>query len=240
MATPIPINQCEFTLAEVVEATAGTFVAANSSVSFGGGVQGKRPPAGDAVQSGYRSGAGSVGNIRGVSIDTRSIEAGSIFIALRGEASDGHNYLPQAAAGGAVAAIVETGRRHPALDCIEVADTLSALGRLASHHLARTREFYERYGAKTIVIARFVPIVRTFAPFVAGIGQMRYARFLFYNVAGGVGWIVILVAGGYLFGNIPVVRRNFSLVIFAIIVLSILPALVEVARQRRRGGAAAR
>src|ERR1700731_3584431 len=100
MATPIPINQCEFTLVEVVEATVGTFVAANSSVSFGGGVQGKRPPAGDAVQSGYRSGAGSAGNIRGVSIDTRSIEAGSIFIALRGEASDGHNYLPHAAAPG--------------------------------------------------------------------------------------------------------------------------------------------
>ena len=111
---------------------------------------------------------------------------------------------------------------------------------LNRHHLARTREFYERYGAKTIVIARFVPIVRTFAPFVAGIGQMRYARFLFYNVAGGVGWIVILVMGGYLFGNIPMVRRNFSLVIFAIIVLSILPALIEVARQRRRRGAAAR
>jgi membrane-associated protein len=110
---------------------------------------------------------------------------------------------------------------------------------LNRRHLERTHAFYERYGAKTIVIARFVPIVRTFAPFVAGIGQMRYARFLLYNVAGGVGWIVILVAGGYLFGNIPVVRRNFSLVIFAIIVLSILPALVEVARQRR-GGAATR
>jgi membrane-associated protein len=111
---------------------------------------------------------------------------------------------------------------------------------LNRRHLERTHEFYERYGAKTIVIARFVPIVRTFAPFVAGIGQMRYTRFLFYNVAGGVGWIVTLVAGGYLFGNIPVVRRNFSLVIFAIIILSILPALIEVARQRRRGGSGAR
>jgi UDP-N-acetylmuramoyl-tripeptide--D-alanyl-D-alanine ligase len=139
MATPIPINQCEFTLAEVVDATGGIFVATNSSVSFGGGVQGKRPPAGDAVQSGYRSGAGSAGNIRGVSIDTRSISKGSIFVALRGEASDGHNYLPQAAARGAVAAIVETGRRHPALDCIEVEDTLAAIGRLARRHLVRTR-----------------------------------------------------------------------------------------------------
>jgi UDP-N-acetylmuramoyl-tripeptide--D-alanyl-D-alanine ligase len=139
MATPIPINQCEFTIAEVVDATFGTFVATNSSVSFGGGVQGKRPPAGDAVQSGYRSGAGSVGNIRSVSIDTRSISKGSIFVALRGEASDGHDYLLQAAASGAVAAIVETGRRHPALDCIEVQDTLAALGRLARRHLVRTR-----------------------------------------------------------------------------------------------------
>jgi membrane-associated protein len=111
---------------------------------------------------------------------------------------------------------------------------------LNRRHLERTHAFYERYGAKTIVIARFVPIVRTFAPFVAGIGQMRYARFLFYNVAGGAAWILILVAGGYLFGNIPVVRRNFSLVIFAIIALSILPAVIEVGRQRwgaKRGAA---
>jgi membrane-associated protein len=103
-------------------------------------------------------------------------------------------------------------------------------------HLERTRRFYERYGAKTIVIARFVPIVRTFAPFVAGIGRMRYGRVAAYNVAGGVGWVVILTLGGYLFGNIPVVRRNFSLVILAIIVLSILPAVIEVIRERRRLG----
>jgi UDP-N-acetylmuramoyl-tripeptide--D-alanyl-D-alanine ligase len=137
MATPIPINQCGFTLAEVVEATGGTFILAGSTVSFGDGIQGERPPAGDAIQSGYRSGAG---NVRGVSIDTRSIEAGSIFVALRGETSDGHDYLPQAAALGAVAAIVATGRRHPALDCIEVEDTLAALGRLARRYLVRTRK----------------------------------------------------------------------------------------------------
>ena len=106
---------------------------------------------------------------------------------------------------------------------------------LNRRHLERTHAFYERYGAKTIVIARFVPIVRTFAPFVAGIGRMRYGRFLLYNVAGGLGWIVLLTTGGYLFGNIPMVRRNFSLVIFVIIILSILPAVIEVARQRRRG-----
>src|SRR5262245_1157486 len=101
-------------------------------------------------------------------------------------------------------------------------------------HLERTHRFYERHGAKTIVIARFVPIIRTFAPFVAGIGRMTYARFAAYNIAGGIGWIASLTLAGYLFGNIPVVRNNFSLVIFAIIAISILPALVEVLRQRRQ------
>jgi UDP-N-acetylmuramoyl-tripeptide--D-alanyl-D-alanine ligase len=126
MATPIPINQCEFTLAEVVEATGGTFVlnAAQGTGSFGDGESGKRPP---------------TGNIVGVSIDTRSLKAGALFVALHGAASDGHDYLAQAAALGARAAIVATGRHHPALDCVEVADTLDALGRLARRHLARTR-----------------------------------------------------------------------------------------------------
>jgi UDP-N-acetylmuramoyl-tripeptide--D-alanyl-D-alanine ligase len=126
MATPIPINQCEFTLAEVVEATGGTYVlnAAQGTVSFGDGESGARPP---------------TGNIVGVSIDTRSLAAGALFVALHGAASDGHDYLAQAAALGARAAIVATGRRHPALDCIEVDDTLDALGRLARRHLARTR-----------------------------------------------------------------------------------------------------
>jgi membrane-associated protein len=104
---------------------------------------------------------------------------------------------------------------------------------LNREYLDRTHEFYERHGPKTIVIARFVPIIRTFAPFVAGIGRMTYARFALYNVTGGVGWIVILTVGGYLFGNIPVVRQNFTLVIFAIIALSILPGLIEVLRHRR-------
>ena len=89
------------------------------------------------------------------------------------------------------------------------------------------------------MIARFVPIIRTFAPFVAGIGRMTYARFVLYNVAGGIGWILSLTLAGYLFGNIPLVRKNFSLVIFAIIIISILPALVEVLRQRRRARTAA-
>ncbi len=101
-------------------------------------------------------------------------------------------------------------------------------------HLQRTHEFYERYGGKTIVIARFVPIVRTFAPFVAGIGKMTYGHFLAYNVIGGVAWVVGFVMTGFWFGNIPVVKRNFTFVIFAIIVVSVLPAVIEVIRQRAR------
>jgi membrane-associated protein len=101
-------------------------------------------------------------------------------------------------------------------------------------HLERTHEFYERYGGKTIVIARFVPIIRTFAPFVAGIGKMTYGHFLAYNVFGGLLWVLLLVLGGYYFGNIGIVRRNFSLVILAIVVISIMPGLIEALRQRAR------
>jgi membrane-associated protein len=105
---------------------------------------------------------------------------------------------------------------------------------LNRRHLERTHEFYERYGPITIVLARFIPIIRTFAPFVAGIGRMTYARFALYNVAGGVAWIAIFVLGGYAFGNIPVVKRNFTLVVLAIIVLSVLPGVIEYVRQRRQ------
>jgi membrane-associated protein len=105
---------------------------------------------------------------------------------------------------------------------------------LNREYLDRTHAFYEKHGGKTIIIARFMPIIRTFAPFVAGIGNMNYARFLMYNVIGGVVWIMVFVGGGYLFGNIPVVKRNFTLVIMAIIVLSILPGIVEYLRHRRR------
>ena len=107
---------------------------------------------------------------------------------------------------------------------------------LNRRHLERTHDFYERYGPVTIVVARFVPIVRTFAPFVAGIGRMTYVRFAAYNVTGALLWVGLLVGAGYLFGNIPVVRRNFSLVILAIIVVSVLPGVVELVRQRRAGG----
>lgn len=107
-------------------------------------------------------------------------------------------------------------------------------------HLQRTHAFYEKYGAKTIIIARFVPIVRTFAPFVAGVGEMNYRTFIAYNVIGGVGWVLICTLAGYFFGNLPFVQDNFSLVILAIIALSIVPALFELWRARRRRRALAR
>jgi len=104
---------------------------------------------------------------------------------------------------------------------------------LKKEYLDRTHAFYEKYGGKTIVIARFVPIVRTFAPFVAGIGAMNYPKFLIYNVAGGMSWIVIFVFGGYWFGNWPPVKNNFSWVVLAIIIISVMPMVVELYRSRR-------
>lgn len=101
-------------------------------------------------------------------------------------------------------------------------------------HLDRTQRFYEKHGGKTVTIARFVPIVRTFAPFVAGIGRMAYGRFLFYSFAGSVLWISSLTYAGYYFGNIPTVKQNFALVIAGIVILSIMPGVVEYLRSRAR------
>ena len=101
-------------------------------------------------------------------------------------------------------------------------------------HLRRTHSFYERYGGKTIILARFIPIIRTFAPFVAGIGAMSYGRFLLYNAVGGIAWPLVCLYAGYFFGNIPVVKNNFSLVILAIVFISILPGIVEFIRHRSR------
>ncbi len=103
---------------------------------------------------------------------------------------------------------------------------------LNKKHLERTHAFYERYGGKTIIIARFVPIVRTFAPFVAGIGSMSYGRFITYNVIGGIAWVAICVFAGYFFGNLEIVKKNFSLVIIAIVLISVLPMVVEFIRNR--------
>jgi membrane-associated protein len=104
---------------------------------------------------------------------------------------------------------------------------------IKQEYLQRTESFYERHGGKTIILARFVPIIRTFAPFVAGIGTMSYARFIVYNVVGAVLWVVLFTVGGYFFGNLPMVQRNFKLVILAIIVVSVMPIVVEFVRARR-------
>ncbi|MFQ6015993.1 MAG: DedA family protein [Anaerolineae bacterium] len=105
---------------------------------------------------------------------------------------------------------------------------------LNKEYLDRTHDFYEKHGGKTIVIARFVPIIRTFAPFVAGIGRMTYGRFISYNVFGGLAWIAIFLFGGYYFGNTPVVKNNFTLAILAIIFISVLPGVIEFFNQRYR------
>lgn len=103
---------------------------------------------------------------------------------------------------------------------------------LKKEYLDRTHRFYERHGGKTIIIARFIPIIRTFAPFVAGIGAMNYARFIVYNVVGGIAWVGAFTYGGYFFGNLTFVKEHFSVIILAIIVISVLPLVVEVLRSR--------
>lgn len=102
-------------------------------------------------------------------------------------------------------------------------------------YLTKTHAFYQRHGGKTIILARFVPIVRTFAPFVAGMGSMKYRHFTFYNVAGAVFWVLLFSYAGYLFGDLPIVQQNLKLLIVAIIILSILPGIVEIVRHKRKG-----
>ena len=103
---------------------------------------------------------------------------------------------------------------------------------IKKEYLDKTREFYERHGRKTIIIARFIPIIRTFAPFVAGIGEMGYLRFISYNLIGGISWVGLVTVTGYFFGNLPAVKNNFTFVIFAIIFISILPGISGFIKQK--------
>ena len=105
---------------------------------------------------------------------------------------------------------------------------------LKKEYLDRTHEFYEKHGGKTIILARFIPIIRTFAPFVAGVGEMSYWRFITYNVVGGIAWVAIFTFGGYFFGNLPFVQSNFSFVVLAIILISVLPGVFEFFKERAR------
>jgi membrane-associated protein len=103
---------------------------------------------------------------------------------------------------------------------------------LKKEYLDRTHAFYEKHGGKTIILARFIPIIRTFAPFVAGVGAMTYSHFITYNVVGGIAWVTIFLFGGYFFGSLKFVQDNFSLVVIAIIVISVMPAVVEFFKER--------
>lgn len=103
---------------------------------------------------------------------------------------------------------------------------------IKKEYLEQTQAFYERHGGKTIIIARFIPIIRTFAPFVAGIGNMNYGRFISYNIIGGISWVGLFTLLGYFFGNLPAVKKNFTFVIFAIIFISILPGIIGFLNQK--------
>ena len=113
-----------------------------------------------------------------------------------------------------------------------IGQKVTAKNLIKPEHLAKTHAYFEKYGGKTLIIARFAPFLRTFAPFVAGVGHMTYRRFLAYSVTGGLLWISLFVFGGYFFGNLPIVKENFKLVIIGVIGVSLLPAVIELLRHR--------
>ena len=160
----------------------------------------------------------AAGAIAGVGrLDVRIVIVVLIAAAVLGDAV---NYAVGRIAGGRILRAVETNPRWRRW--------------LNPAHVARAHDFFERHGGKAVVMARFVPIVRTFLPFVAGVAAMSYPSFAFYNVAGGVAWVGLCVGSGYVFGNVPIVQENFSLVALGIVAVSMLPMLVEYLRHRRR------
>jgi membrane-associated protein len=151
------------------------------------------------------------------SLDVRIVIVVLIAAATVGDAV---NYAVGRLAGGRILRAVETNPRWRRW--------------LNPAHVARAHDFFERHGGKAVVMARFVPIVRTFVPFVAGVAAMSYPSFAFYNIVGAVAWVGLCVGGGYVFGNVPIVQDNFSLVALGIVAVSMLPMLVEYLRHRRR------
>ena len=151
------------------------------------------------------------------SLDVRLVIVVLIAAATIGDAV---NYAVGRLAGGRILRAVETNPRWKRW--------------LNPAHVARAHDFFERHGGKAVVMARFVPIVRTFVPFVAGVAAMSYPSFAFYNIVGAVAWVGLCVGGGYVFGNVPIVQDNFSLVALGIVAVSMLPMLVEYLRHRRR------
>lgn len=105
---------------------------------------------------------------------------------------------------------------------------------IKKEHIEKTKAFFEKYGGKTIILARFVPIVRTFAPFVAGVGKMHYGKFISYNIIGGIAWVTLFILAGFFFGNIPSIKENFSIVVMAIILISVVPMVIEAIKHKRK------
>lgn len=157
----------------------------------------------------------------------------SLLFAAGAVASRGYLSAPALAAGLILAAIVGDTLNYQIGKAIGPRVMKSEKSRLFNKkHLVKTHKFFEKYGPKTIVLARFVPIVRTFAPFVAGAGAMNYRTFIVYNIVGAVAWVTLMLGSGYVLGSIPVVKKNFELIVIGIVVLSVLPMVVEWWRSR--------